>query len=93
MALARKGRLNMNFGKALEELKAGKKVARRGWNGKGMWVEIQVPDDESKMTRPYLYMVCPRGSTTHFGNFEKDFERVPWLPSCTDILAEDWYVL
>ncbi len=31
----------MNFGKAIEALKAGKKVARTGWNGKGMFVAYQ----------------------------------------------------
>jgi hypothetical protein len=30
----------MNFGQALEEMKAGKKVARAGWNGKKMWVAL-----------------------------------------------------
>lgn len=30
----------MNFGLALEALKDGKKVARKGWNGKGLWVSI-----------------------------------------------------
>ena len=39
----------MNCGPALEELKAGKKVSRKGWNGKGMWLELQVPDEHSKM--------------------------------------------
>ena len=33
----------MNFGEALEALKAGKKVARAGWNGKGMYIYL-VPD-------------------------------------------------
>jgi Protein of unknown function (DUF2829) len=30
----------MNFGQALEALKQGKKVARRGWNGKGMFIYL-----------------------------------------------------
>ena len=30
----------MNFGQAIEALKAGKKVAREGWNGKGMWIAL-----------------------------------------------------
>lgn len=30
----------MNFGKAIEEMKAGKKVARQGWNGKGQYIEL-----------------------------------------------------
>ena len=31
----------MNFGQAIEQLKDGKKVARGGWNGKGMWTAAQ----------------------------------------------------
>jgi len=42
----------MNFGQALELLKQGKKVARNGWNGKGLWLELQRPDAYSKMTLP-----------------------------------------
>ena len=42
----------MNFGKAIEELKNGKKVCRNGWNGKGMWLELQTPTELSKMTLP-----------------------------------------
>lgn len=80
----------MNFGQVLEALKQQKKLARKGWNGKGMYVELQTPDEFSKMTRPYIFMVLPKGSTNHFGNQENDFERIPWLPSQTDLLAEDW---
>lgn len=84
---------NMTFGEALEEVKKGYKISRRGWNGKGMWIELQVPDDYSKMTRPYIYHVAPKGSTNHYGENAKEFERVPWLPSNTDILADDWNIV
>ena len=33
----------LNFGQAIEEMKAGKKVARQGWNGKGMWIVLMPP--------------------------------------------------
>lgn len=71
----------MDFGKALEALKEGKKVAREGWNGKGMWINLQVPDAHSKMTLPYIYM------KTACDN------QVPWLASQTDILATDWVLI
>ena len=71
----------MNFGQAIEKLKEGKKVARKGWNGKGMWIKIQVPTEKSKMTLPYIYMKTA------------DDNLVPWLASQTDMLAEDWEVL
>jgi len=77
----------MDFGQALYALKAGAKVARDGWNGKGMWVEMQRPDVNSKMTLPYFYLNYPADSTFTPG------ARVPWVPSQTDMLAEDWGVV
>jgi hypothetical protein len=75
------------FGVALEACQAGARIAREGWNGKGMWVEYQTPDDHSKMTMPYLYLNYPVGS----GPYPQG-ARVPWLASQTDILARDWVV-
>lgn len=68
----------MNFGRALEILKDGGRVARTGWNGKGMWLELQRPDANSKMTLPYIFMKTAQG------------DLVPWLASQTDMLADDW---
>lgn len=67
-----------SFGWALEQLKAGERVCRSGWNGKGMYVQLQMPDTLSKMKRPYLYM------------YPVDGALVPWVASQTDLLAEDW---
>lgn len=77
----------MNFGTALEALKCGKKVAREGWNGKGIFVELQRPDANSKMTSPYIF-IDTTGLQT--GNPAAPKSRVPWLASQTDMLAEDW---
>lgn len=44
----------MDFGAALVALKSGQRVSRAGWNGKGMWLELQRPDAHSKMTLPYV---------------------------------------
>jgi hypothetical protein len=71
----------MNFGQALEALKAGQKIARTGWNGKAMWVMLQVPDEHSKMKRPDLFMNPVDGML------------VPWVASQTDILADDWMIV
>lgn len=76
----------VNFGKALEHLKNGDKVTRPGWNGKGLHVELQRPDSGSKMTLPYLVLVNSRLDLL-------PVSRVPWHPSQTDILAEDWNVI
>lgn len=79
----------MNFGKAIEELKNGKRVCRRGWNGKGIFLELQVPDEHSKMTHPYIY-IDTTGLQTD--NSEAPKNRVPWLASQTDMLSEDWEI-
>lgn len=70
-----------DFGAAIKALKNGYKVSREGWNGKGMWLNLQVPDEHSKMSLPYIYM------------FTADKQQVPWLASQTDVLAEDWTVI
>lgn len=77
----------MNFGKAIEALKEGKRVARSGWNGKGIFIELQIPDAHSKMSHPYIYI-----DTTGLQSDNPDAKRnlVPWLASQTDMLAEDW---
>jgi hypothetical protein len=67
-----------NFGYALRKLRTGEAVSRTGWNGKGMWIKLQTPDVNSKMTLPYIYMKTA------------DDKLVPWLASQTDILATDW---
>ncbi len=71
----------MNFGDAVAMLKEGERVTRKGWNGKGMYLELQRPDAHSKMTRSYIYMKTV------------DDQLVPWVASQTDILAEDWTCL
>ena len=77
----------MNFSDALHELKNGKKIQRDGWNGKGLWVELQNPDIHSKMTLAYLFLNYPNDSKT------TPSARVPWLPSQTDLLSEDWLIV
>lgn len=66
------------IGQAVKEMRDGKAVARAGWNGKSMWLMLQVPDAHSKMSLPYVYMKTADGKL------------VPWLCSQTDLLATDW---
>ncbi len=77
----------MSFGLAIEALKKGHKVARRGWNGKGMWLELQRPDKHSKMTLPYVFLNYPADAQNTPG------ARVPWLASQTDMLSDDWEIV
>lgn len=68
----------LKIGDAVALLHEGKKVTRTGWNGKDMFLELQVPDENSKMTLPYVYMHTAQG------------DLVPWLCSQSDLLADDW---
>ncbi len=76
------------FEGALAILKQGNKISRKGWNGKGMWLQLQVPDEHSKMTLPYIYIEYPVGSSSYPQGC-----KVPWLANQTDILAEDWVTI
>jgi hypothetical protein len=51
----------MRIGEALDLLYDGKKVARNNWNGKRIWLKLQIPDAFSKMTLPYIYVEYPIG--------------------------------
>jgi len=77
----------MDFGEALHELQCGRKVAREGWNGKGIFIGLQVSDVNSKMTSPYTF-IDTTGLQTDNEAAPKSL--VPWLPSMTDMLAQDW---
>ncbi len=71
---------NYDIGGAVRLLQQGKRVCRAGWNGKGMWLALQVPDANSKMTAPYVYMKTTQGAL------------IPWLCSQADLLAIDWMI-
>ena len=80
----------VDFGKALEALKSGSVVLRKGWNGKGIYLLLQKPDEHSKMTLPYIYIETSYLDTD---NQYATKGRVPWLASQTDLLAEDWVII
>lgn len=75
----------MSFSEALEAIKAGVRVARKGWNGKGMWVvcmpihgKFTTHDFSAKLSHPILLIKNANGTFS------------TWVPSITDIFAEDW---
>lgn len=70
-----------SIGWAVETMRNGNKVARRGWNGKDMYLALQIPDEHSKMGLPYVYIKTV------------DNKFVPWLCSQTDLLATDWFLV
>jgi hypothetical protein len=88
--------LNMTFGHAVEMLKQGHKVARAGWNGKGMFLFL-VPGSRFKVNRPPLLGIYEEGTEinyhAHIDMKTAQDTVVPWLASQTDVLAEDWTVI
>ena len=90
---------NLSFGEALEHLKKGEKVARLGWNGKGMWLVLVHPDDDANVPPQPTYGVAgivddaTNGCLPWIGMKTADNKFVPWLASQTDVLAEDWQIV
>ena len=89
----------MDFGMALEALKRGKAVARKGWNGKGMFLTLQngseVPGFKMRndAAKKYYGQSTVR-ITSHIDMKAADGSYVVgWLASQTDMLAEDWEIV
>jgi Protein of unknown function (DUF2829) len=80
---------HLNFGEALKLMREGKRAARAGWNGKGMFIAIAIGGTgwttgsigADVPLLPFIVMCTAQG------------EFVPWLASQTDMLAYDWIVL
>lgn len=90
----------MTFGLAVEALKKGLKVARSGWNGKGMWLVLatnwnaRLGAVEGTPNAPPVAMPDSWAGVYDFiAMFTADRKLVPWLASQTDVLAEDWWIV
>ena len=86
----------MNFGQALEAIKAGRRVARIGWNGKGMFVFL-VPGSTFSVSRQPLAGILGVGACVnyrpHMDLRTADGSIATWAPSNSDALAEDWMLV
>ena len=86
----------MDFGEAIKALKVGKQLARKGWNGKGIFIALMSGNffedfnGQKCMTHDYIYIDTTGLKTT---NDSAPLDRVPWLASQTDMLADDWKVV
>lgn len=85
----------MTFGLAVEAMKRGAKVARGGWNGKGMWLAL-IEGNRWGIGGHAPYDL-PGGAHIQHASFigmrTADEKFVPWLASQTDILASDWTIV
>lgn len=83
----------MTFGLAIEAMKKGRKVARRGWNGKNQYIELAT--NISYTDRIGDIVNCNHEA---IGNKAIAFVgtsgvQMGWLASQADMLAEDWYII
>ncbi|OMF98192.1 DUF2829 domain-containing protein [Paenibacillus sp. FSL R7-0337] len=79
----------MDFGEAIKKLKAGDRVARAGWNGKGMWLVLIMPGNAMHTSRHGGFPMQPCiGMKTVTNDMQPG-----WLASQADMLAEDWEVV
>lgn len=77
------------FGLAIEALKKDLRVARAGWNGKGMWLMLVPFDLADKVAFQYAAL----DSLPWIGMKTADNKFVPWLASQTDMLSDDWVIV
>jgi hypothetical protein len=93
---------DMSFGEALRAMKAGTKVARSGWNGKGMWIcrgdgQENLPADKfwNKHTRAFAEANGGHADVLPYLIMKTADGKIlmGWLASQTDMLAEDWEIV
>jgi len=82
-----------SFSIALLDLKEGERIAREGWNGKGMFLFL-VPGSRFAVNRAPLLGIYPEGTVIdyrpHIDMKTAQGDIVPWVASQSDLLAEDW---
>ena len=97
----------MTFGLALEALKSGRRVARKGWNGKGMWLSLsgdgirEIPaqafwsenNARFAMERGGFAPVLPCITMKTLDSTGREAILMGWLASQTDMLSEDWEIV
>ena len=96
----------LTIGQAVEAMKLGKKVARKGWNGKNMWIvymsgmklpAFSTQDTKKKVNDRTAKLIgedTPLDTLPYIAMWTADDKWLPgWLASQTDILAEDWEVV
>lgn len=85
-----------DFSTALDALKKWDRITRQWWNGKWLYITLQNPDSNSKMTLQYIYMgikKCNCYWTEKACNNCWKYNRIPWIASQSDLLSEDWIIL
>jgi Protein of unknown function (DUF2829) len=84
------------FAYALEQVKEGKRVQRKGWNGKKMFIFLVNGSTFTVNREPLLSILGAGTEVNYHGHIDMktaDGMIVPWLCSQTDMLADDWQIV
>lgn len=97
---------NMFFGEAVEALKSGLAIRREGWNGKGLFVVKQIPAHITEDVIPKMQSLPQSAKdilmsrenphidyTNQMLIINPDGRADSWVPSVSDIFAEDWEIV
>jgi len=98
--------IGMSFGFAIEAAKLGKKIARKNWNGKNMFVVYMEPlklppynteDTFRKVndrTAKFIGEDKPLNCQPYFAMYNAQEEWIPgWSATQSDMLSEDWFIV
>jgi hypothetical protein len=86
----------VDFGEALAHLRAGARLTRETWNAAGQFVVLQAgyPDGIAINANTAEATGIPQGTVCRFRPYlmlcAADGSFVPWAPTMSDVLAEDW---
>jgi len=89
--------LEYGFDSALKVIQRGKRVARRGWNGKNMFIYLVPEGKYDPCTKAAAKYCANEDGKVPYGAYiamkTVDGTVVPWLASQTDMLSRDWYTV
>ena len=84
---------NMTFGLAIEALKKGLKVARKGWNGKSQYVELATNISYVNVSNEVVNCEHQAIGNKAIAFVGTSGVQMGWLASQADMLSEDWYIV
>ena len=83
----------MNFGKALDFLKEGKKVTRKGWNGKNQYIELATNISYKNVDDEIININHKTMGNKAIAFIGTSGTQIGWLASQSDMLSDDWELI
>ena len=83
----------INFGLAIEAAKQGKKISRRGWNGRGQYVELATSISYKNAGHEIINPEHEAIGNAALAFVGTSGVQLGWLASQADMLADDWYIV